>query len=436
MHSTSLYQHVKNVITPYVVEHKISFTVALSGGVDSVVLLHVMNALKAEVPQLQLNAVYVNHGLSEYANNWQSFCKKLCATLNITFYPAQVNIENKARTSLEELARDARYQALDHHSPTGSIILLGQHLNDQIETFLLRLKRGSGLQGLASMRQTRTLNSGRMCLRPLLNVTRQNIEQFADDFNLSHITDDSNSDERFDRNFLRGKVVPVLSEKFTGFEKSASRSISLLQQQQDVLDEYTQLDLAQSQNEHRGLSCEKMGVFSLPRQANVLRCWLGQFTRLMPSQKQTQQILLQGLTAQRDAQLLIQLAEGQVRRHQGYLYFVNESVTAQKEQSVTSDNQKLSDGCYLMSFCGEGVRSPFADEQVTVRFNCPQARIKPLKKPGHNTLKHWFKDAKVAPWLRANIPLIFYNEQLVFVVGHFVSAEHYEQEGIFWKIKI
>ena len=118
------------------------------------------------------------------------------------------------------------------------------------------------------------------------------------------------------------------------------------------------------------------------------------------------------------------------------MYFVNESVTAQKEQSVTSDNQKLSDGCYLMSFRGEGVRSPFADEQVTVRFNCPQARIKPLKKPGHNTLKHWFKDAKVAPWLRANIPLIFYNEQLVFVVGHFVSAEHYEQEGIFWKIKI
>lgn len=434
MHATSLYQQVKNAITPYIDEHKTAFTVALSGGVDSVVLLHVMNALKVEIPQLQLTAVYVNHGLSQYADDWQAFCKKRCDALDITFYAAQVKITNKSRTSLEQLARDARYQALDQISPSGSIILLGQHLNDQLETFLLRLKRGSGLQGLTSMRQTRALSSGRECLRPLLHSTRQSIEQFAADFNLEHITDDSNSDERFDRNFIRQQIVPLLSERFKGFESSAARSVSLLQQQQDLLDEYTQLDLQQCQNNQQGLSCLQLAHFSAARQANVLRCWLGQFTTLMPSQQQTLQILSQGLTAQADAQLLIQLAQGQVRRHQQFLYFVREIATAHS-QLITDEKQLLSDGRTLIQLAGEGIRKPLPDEQVYVHFNCPQARIKPLKKPGHNTLKHWFKDAKVAPWLRANVPLIFYNEQLVYVVGHFISAEHYQQEGIFWNIK-
>lgn len=435
MYATSLYQQVKNVITPYVAQHQCAFTVALSGGVDSVVLLHVMNALKADIAQLRLTAVYVHHGLSKYADDWQAFCKQLCDTLDITFYAAQVKIDRKTRTSLEQQARDARYLALDQLSPTGSIILLGQHLNDQLETLLLRLKRGSGLQGLTAMRQTRILSSGRECLRPLLNVTRQDIEQFAADFTLEHITDDSNSDERFDRNFIRQQVVPLLSERFKGFEKSAVRSVSLLQQQQDVLDEYTQQDLQQCQNNQQGLSCLGLANYSAARQANVLRSWLGQFTALMPSQQQTLQILNQGLTAQADAQLLIQLAHGQVRRHQQFLYFVRDTVEP-LSQLVTDTELLLSDGRSLVQLTGEGIRKPLPNEQVSVHFNCPQASIKPLKKPGHNTLKHWFKDAKVAPWLRANVPLIFYNEQLVYVVGHFISAEHYQQEGIFWNIKI
>ncbi|MDQ9091397.1 tRNA lysidine(34) synthetase TilS [Pseudoalteromonas haloplanktis] len=434
MQTTLLYQQVKNVIKPYVAAHKCSFTIALSGGVDSVVLLHVMNALKADMPQLQLSAVYVHHGLSQYADDWQLFCEKLCATLNITFDTAQVKIEQKTRTSLEQQARDARYQALDKLSPSGSIILLGQHLNDQLETFLLRLKRGSGLQGLTAMRQTRMLSSGRECLRPLLNVSRQDIEQFAADFNLEHITDDSNSDERFDRNFIRQQVVPLLSERFKGFEKSATRSVNLLQQQQDVLDEYTQQDLQQCQNNQQGLSCLALANYSAARQANVLRSWLGQFTALMPSHQQTLQILSQGLTAQADAQLLIQLAQGQVRRHQQFFYFVRDTAVP-LSQLVTDAELLLSDGRSLVQLTGEGIRKPLPNEQVTVHFNRPQARIKPRKKPGHNTLKHWFKDAKIAPWLRASVPLIFYNEQLVYVVGHFISAEHYQQEGIFWNIK-
>lgn len=434
MHSTPLYQQVKNVIIPFIEDEQFSFTVALSGGVDSVVLLHVMNALKADIPTLQLSAVYVNHGISDYADDWQQFCDDVCQQLAVPFTAVKVTIEQRNRTSLEELAREARYVALDKYSNKNSIVLLGQHLNDQLETFLLRLKRGSGLKGLASMRQTRKLTSGRLCFRPLLDVTRAQIEDFAQAFSLQHITDDSNSDERFERNFVRQQIVPALENKFSGFAKSASRSIAILQQQQDLLDEYTQLDLAKCKNHDNGLCCARLAEFNTARQANVLRCWLEQFTTIMPSQKLTQQILNQGLFAQVDAQLKIQLKEGQIRRHQGFLYFVvpKQPITA-IQQSATQF--LLNDGRKLVLSQGSGIRAAFDSETVSVRFNCPQALIKPTNKPGHNTLKHWFKDAKVAPWLRENVPLIFYNDELVYVVGYFISDKHCDEQGVFWSIE-
>ncbi|WP_404339282.1 tRNA lysidine(34) synthetase TilS [Pseudoalteromonas mariniglutinosa] len=434
MHTSQVYQHVKQAIAPYLEKGKNTFTVALSGGVDSVVLLHVMDALKAQHSTLTVHAVYVNHGLSEYANDWQQFCQQLCDSLQIPFQAVSVIITQKPRSSLEALAREARYQALDQTSIADSILLLGQHLNDQLETFLLRLKRGSGLQGLASMRQTRTLPSGRLCMRPLLEISREEIEQFATRFKLEHITDDSNTDERFDRNFIRKHVVTKLNERFSGFTHSAARSILLLQQQHDLLNEYCQVDLMNSQNSDQGLRCASLQQFSKIRQANVLRCWLAQFTTLMPSKKQLEQILLQGLTAQADAQLQIQLQAGQVKRHQGHLYFVTNTVQAQP-QSLSTEQHRLSDGRKLVLKQGKGIREPHHDEQVTVKFNCPLARIRPLYKPGSNTVKHWLKEAKVAPWLRANVPLIFYDQQLVQVVGYFVSAEHQNDSGIFWEVE-
>ena len=161
MHKTPIYLQVKKALNYYLENGQFIFTVALSGGVDSVVLLHIMHGLKQQYPQLDLSAIYVNHGLSDNAHHWQQFCQARCEQLSIDFKAANVIIEPKSRTSIEAQAREARYQALDEHSPSDSVILLGQHLNDQVETFLLRLKRGSGLKGLGAMQQTRVLESGR-----------------------------------------------------------------------------------------------------------------------------------------------------------------------------------------------------------------------------------------------------------------------------------
>ena len=434
MQASPIYQHVKHALEHFFKHQQYNFTVALSGGVDSVVLLHIMHLLKQAQPKLNVNAIYVNHGLSQYANDWQRFCQNLCAELNVPFNAAQVTINPQTRTSLEAQAREARYKALDELSPAGSVILLGQHLNDQIETFLLRLKRGSGLKGLGAMQKMRELQSGRICYRPLLNITRSDIEHFATEFNITHITDDSNTDERFDRNFLRARVVPELAKRFKGFEQCAGRSIELLQQQQALLDEYTQIDLSQSLNDQKALCISQIIHYSDVRITNVVRAWLSLFTQVMPSQKQLSQIINQAINAQADAKIQIDLVDGQVRRHQGYLYFVTQKNIVNDDELITHE-LTLNDGRVLTKQSGVGIRAPHANEQVSVRFNYNSARIKPLKKPGSNSVKHWFKDAKVAPWLRSQVPLIFYNDELVQVVGYFISEKHYDENGVYWECK-
>ncbi|WP_062569893.1 tRNA lysidine(34) synthetase TilS [Pseudoalteromonas arabiensis] len=435
MQTSDLYHHFLAQLQPLLNNQQRRFSVALSGGVDSVVLLHLMTTVRKQYPELEIEAVYVNHGLSQHAGEWQRFCQSLCEELDVAFKAVHVEIVKRSRTSLEAQAREARYQALDENCLAGSVLLLGQHLNDQLETFLLRLKRGSGLQGLASMQQLRLLASERVCFRPLINITREQIEQFADEFAITHITDDSNSDERFDRNFLRHQVMPLLTMRFQGFEKSAARSIRLLQKQQSLLDEYTQSDLEQCQNLRGGLSCESVAKFSEARQANLVRAWLNQFTHQLPSENQLRQIIEQGLTAKADAQLKISLQSGDVRRHQQHWYFVKEQAIPEAME-IALQSIELTDGRKLTVKLGKGIRKPKPNEQVRVEFNKPQAQIKPLHKPGSNTLKHWFKDAKVAPWLRAQVPLIYYNDELVQVVGYFVSAQHSADDGIFWEIDV
>ena len=379
MQTSDLYHHFLAQLQPLLNAQQSCFSVALSGGVDSVVLLHLIKQAQQQHSELKIEAVYVNHGLSKYADEWQGSCQSLCEELDVAFKTVHVEIYERSRTSLEAQAREARYQALDENCISGSVILLGQHLNDQLETFLLRLKRGSGLQGLASMPQTRLLASGRVCFRPLINITREQIEQFADEFAITHITDDSNVDERFDRNFLRHQVLPILTERFQGFEKSAARSIRLLQKQQSLLDEYTQSDLTHCQNKQGGLSCEAIPGFSKPRQANLVRAWLNQFTHQLPSENQLQQIIEQGLTVKADAQLKICLQSGDVRRHQQHWYFVKEQAIPEA-MDIALQNIELIDGRKLIVKAGKGIRKPKPDEQVRVEFNKPQARIKPLHK--------------------------------------------------------
>ncbi|KZW99558.1 lysidine forming enzyme [Pseudoalteromonas luteoviolacea] len=436
MEFTSVYKQFAAMLEQHC-SHRIQqgFTVALSGGVDSVVLLHLCHQYASRFDALPIKAVYVNHGLSENALQWQQFCEQLCQSLSISFHAAMVTIQPKSRVSLEAQAREARYKALDEHALYGSTLLLGQHADDQVETFLIRLKRGSGLQGLGAMKTATMLSSGRYCVRPLIHIERQDIEAFAKTFGLQHIEDESNLRDVFDRNFLRNQVLPLLKSRFKGFVPSVLRSISILQAQQELIDEISESDLARCTHE-ACLVVADLKQLSALRQSNVVRAWLSKRNVEMPSKKQLEQILRQSISARRDAQVNIQLAQGSVKLYQGRLYWLDKNLPAMVEVKNLSMIEPVTIACgFTLILCeGKGVRKPQPTEHVSLRFNCLNDKVKPLGKPGRNTIKHWLKDLKVPTWERERVPLIYYNETFVAAVGRFVSEEFASEQGVYWKV--
>ena len=405
-------------------------SVALSGGVDSVVLLHLCQryAKRQKVP---LEAIYIDHGLSRNAQAWGDFCQRLCRQSAVPFQRASVSIEKKPRTSIEAQAREARYKALDATAQPGFAIVLGQHGDDQLETFLLRLKRGSGLLGLGAMQAQVQLNSGRSCIRPMLGVSRAEIEAYAEQQQLEHINDESNQDDSFDRNFLRQRIIPLLKTRFTGFLGASLRSIELLQRQQAIIDEISQQDLA-SCGHDQTLCINALQALTPARRDNVLRLWLAGFAVAMPSQKQLDDLVAQAFSPRQDSQLKIQLGSGCIRRFRDRLYYVTnspqpEDITEVNVAELTAHSQPLA----IMP--GKGCRAPYDHEQVSVRFGRLQDKIKPCTKPGSNTIKHWLKDAGVPSWQRAHVAVVYYDAEPVAVVGHFVAAEFAQPDGIIWK---
>ena len=192
--------------------------VGLSGGADSVCLLHFLHYLSKE-KHFRLAALHVNHGLrGQEALADQQFCKKLCASLEIEFFSRKANVKKVANTlklSPEHAARKARYEVFVKTARQigATQVALAHHSDDQAETFLLNLLRGTRAKGLAGMPLRRALAKGIEIIRPLLCVTRQEIEEYLTQNHLSHVTDKTNFDETFTRNWIRQTLLPLLETK-------------------------------------------------------------------------------------------------------------------------------------------------------------------------------------------------------------------------------
>ena len=180
-----------------------SRTVALSGGVDSVVLLHLLHSLQKK-HHFTLNATHVHHGLSKHADKWAKFCEKLCRDLSVPLDVHYVKLPQKKSLGIEGEARRLRYEKLLQSK--SDLVVLAHHADDQAETFLLQLIRGAGVKGLSSMAD---FDDTRKLWRPLLNTSRIDIESYSKQHKLKWIEDESNQNIDFDRNFIRSKVLPI-----------------------------------------------------------------------------------------------------------------------------------------------------------------------------------------------------------------------------------
>lgn len=245
-----------------------SIEVGLSGGLDSVVLLHILWRLQQQ-KQFRLSAVHVHHGLNPQADAWAEFCASLCACLNIGFRLEQVRFST-ARLGLEAAARQARYEI--YAKSSAPVLALGHHADDQVETFYLATLRGGGTRALASMPIMRPLNESIVLWRPLLTISRQQIQQYAQNWELNYVDDCSNADTALLRNWLRLSGLPPWRQQLPQLNQHICSSIAVLQDECAILDEVRALDWQHIYQNGR-FNTAQWRALSSPRRRQLL-AWL------------------------------------------------------------------------------------------------------------------------------------------------------------------
>jgi tRNA(Ile)-lysidine synthase len=286
--------------------------VGLSGGCDSVVLLHAAAALGLGE---RLSALHVNHGLSPHAGMWAEFCTVLCAGLGVRLAVASVTVDRVSGLGIEAAARNARYEAFSRCA--ADVLLLGHQRDDQAETLLFNLLRGSGIAGAAAIRDERT-HGGLRLLRPLLGLSRAVIEAYAVEHGLEWIHDESNDDTALVRGFLRREVFPLLARRFPGGSENLARAAGHFAEASGLLDELAAIDWGDAA-EGEALRLRMLRALSPARQANLLRYRLRQIGWQAPSAARLAEFCRQLQTARPERHPELALPEGTMRAARGLL---------------------------------------------------------------------------------------------------------------------
>jgi tRNA(Ile)-lysidine synthase len=295
------------------------FTIAYSGGLDSHVLLHAMAECQKKHPKVSIHVVHVNHQLNPQSDAWALHCQKICDELHLPIYIEKITLELKPGDSLEEKARQARYDVLKKYVKKETVLLTAHNLNDQAETFLLQALRGAGPKGLSAMPMQKHFSEG-VLLRPLLSFSRDALEKYARENNLQWIEDDSNVDPRFRRNFLRHDIFPLLKKYYPAVMQNVSRSARLCAEHEEIVTAMIQQDFEFIKTEVISkIDLKKLKQFSDEKQRLLLREWFSRNHQRMPNEKHLKQIQKDVIHAAPDAHPLFCLESIRLRRHLNYL---------------------------------------------------------------------------------------------------------------------
>jgi tRNA(Ile)-lysidine synthase len=388
---------------------------AVSGGVDSMVLLHA--TVGAQLPQ-PLLVVHVNHQLSPFAATWQAQVRDCCDSLGVDCVSMTVHVKAEG-AGLEEAARQARYQAIERHLHPGDLVLMAHHQQDQVETFFLRLTRGAGVRGLAGMAPLRDWGFARLG-RPFLTIDRTVIDAYARHHGLSWVEDESNANEHFDRNFLRLNVIPLLRRRWPKMPSQVGQAMDWLRESDNLLNEFADADLlhCHPRRERLGVSMEMAPLlrWSAPRRHNLLRRWLALHGYRSPSRKRLAE-LDSLFTARQDQNPLLYWGDCELRRYRERVYCLPagwQQPSPAPQSCATDESLMLGNSRVEWISASSGLRP--GNYKVVVRDLAPHAqRAHPMGRVHSQSLKKLLQEYGLEPWLRDQVPLIFQNERLVAV---------------------
>ena len=393
-----------------------TWRIAFSGGLDSTVLLHLLVHLAKTESLPTLSAIHVHHGLQAAADAWPDHFQSVCDALGVPLQVVRVQVQPGA--SIERAARDARYAAFIEATQANEVLMTAQHRDDQAETLLFRLLRGAGVRGLSGMPSERPLGRGHL-LRPLLNITRAELEAYATEHQLSWIEDPSNQDHQFSRNYLRHQVFPVLTARWPQAVATMARSAAHLSEAQGLLDELAQIDLAHASTasdfDWLGLPSLELALLeklSDARQRNALSHWLKPLTTLPDSDHWSGWENVRDATG--DARPLWRLAAGELHRAGGRLWWLSggwlrtpPSPVSWAEPSVSlvlPDNGVLT------------LTGQIPDGLLHIRYR-EGGEVMNLPGRGHRDLKRLLNESGVPGFVRGRLPLLYRSEQLLAVAN-------------------
>ena len=357
--------------------------VGLSGGVDSVVLLHKLR----DVPGV--SAIHVHHGLSAHADAWAAFCRRLCRRLGVPLTVRKVKVVERGE-GLEAAARAARYQIFKK-IPVG-VLALAHNLDDQAETVLMNLLRGTGLRGASGMAPESRFD-GKTLLRPLLDTSRSEIEAYARHHKLQWIEDESNADESLTRNFIRRRVGPLLARKYPKWRQNLARAA-----RQFARKEGRAQDLLRNYLSSKGLRA--------PTEAKLVE-------------------MLKQLTSE-GSRTLIEHDGARLRVYRGEI--VEDRGRAGAFTPIAWKGEarlaipELGGELRFRRVRGKGIAA--SAKPLRVRLRSGGERLQPDPRRPRRTLKNLFQEAGVPPWERDRLPLLMRGEDLVWVPGLGVDARY------------
>ena len=413
LHSSHLLEKLKRFPAPN------KYWVGFSGGTDSTALLQALFECRAEL-NAPLHALHFHHGLQAEAGDWQEHCRAFCAERDIPFQSERLQVPGNGSGNLEEAARNARYRAVARIIGTGELYLTAHHAEDQAETLFLNLMRGSGIEGLAGIPELRSLEQGWVA-RPLLDVRRETLVEFLRQRNIGWLEDPSNRDTRFDRNYLRLELFPMLEKRWPGITQRLERTARNARATSQALGVFIENQSGDLLQDNLKMPVHKLLELSGEMQPLILRQWLRRHEVPMLPETRLREFLGQLAGAQIDHQSEVQWEDWMIKHYRQDLWLHRrKAVLSCPEKDWTSGNElDIGADSGTLKLEGPEVDIP---QGWSVGPRRAKARIRPLEHGPSHKLKHFFQSASIPPWLRQGVPVLYWDDEPValgdWVLGH------------------
>ena len=379
------------------------YWIGFSGGADSTALLHATHECREQLP-VPMHAVHFHHGLQAGADAWQEHCRTFCAARDVPYLALKLEIDSSGKSSTEEAARNSRYRAVAALLGRREMYLTAHHAEDQAETLFLNLLRGSGVEGLAGIPMLRNLERGWVA-RPLLEMHRRDLEAFLTERDIGWLTDPSNADTRYDRNYLRQELFPLLEKRWPGLVRRLSRTARNARITASAMAMFIESQSGDLIRDRLKMPLDKLLELEPEMQTLIVRQWLRRHEVPVLPEQRLQEFLKQLSDADTDSRAEVQWDGWMIKHYQLDLWLHRSRPSMRCSEKPWQDGMQLDLGpdSGLLVLRGEPTAIP---PGWTVRARRPGDRIRPHPRGSSQKLKHFFQAAAVPPWLRPGVPVL------------------------------